>query len=1185
MKSKMTDFGSGEDSGNEVSSSEENMMSGSDTSEKGGDESDSEDECDDGFSDEEEKTGQNSKRKHPNQGGKQVKSAKVERKKESLYRLPTMDELNTLRETQLLYHSNLFRMQMEELLAEVSMKDKHRQQLDQWFAQFSAYLKAMPASSEYQLGQTKWMDEKGICDPLAKDMPEARGTFLFAAPTSVQFVGSLASGTITTQNSSVDVMITLPKECVHAADWQNGRWLVKRIRYLAWIAADLQDKTDLVANLNWTTHLGSSVRPVLQITPSGKIGQKWKVNLFPVPPPESFKVRRFSPERSNLQPRWFFSEEAKVEENPSTPHYNWACAVDVVMLEHFHLVRDCVSQHTNLMQGIKLIKIWLAQRDLDKGVGSFSGHMVTLLVVHLLQARKIKPQMSAYQVFRDVVVALSSENWCESGPNMCTSPPIDGPTPETFHKLYEVVFIDPSGRVNLAAKFIMADYLRIKHEAQLALSFLDSSASDSFESLFIKKVEIIQLSDQVLRIRFDKAHAKTLLCTRTNYQELLMDTLGDMHRLALSSILQMLREGLGERAELLVPMREPQSMWLVEQPPPQLDENLVVGLVLNPVSAWALLTKGPPADDPKAENFKTFWGSKCSLRRFQDGSFHEAVLWGTPDQSMGKRRLIPGKICRYILNLHCMTSKKCVYYIANQLERSLHHPHYMLKYNYATGEEATVSAIQAFDSLSRKLRSLDLPLKIAAVQPTSDVSRHARVFPPVAKAVKPTGKAVEARDNHLQFSENGGNWQTFNYAMEVNVFLEISGKWPDDLQAIQAIKAEFHSKMSDLLQQDSITTVVFPKYLQILWEGYVFRVRVCYLREIYVQRLVETPEGDWREQDTAAAIQLEKQIEIIPRFTTALASIQADYPSFSGGVRLCKRWLGSQLLLPHLPHTAVELLVAYLFLNAAPYAPPSTPHVTLLRFLQLLALTDWKVTPILVNLNEAFTVDDVAELNRRFLSQRSTLPHMFIVSPYELRSVSSTETSADLDHRYKLASMWTKTFPSVQILYRSKQLAEAALGYLDNNLLKGFLNFKMIFLPSSDDYDVVIHLNSKHLCRHEESIRNSSFIPKNIKPYEYHSSEIMPIVMFDAPFLYLKELRDTYNHVALFFYDEHGGKFIGVVWKPQALVLQELKVGGLEGHQLVGVKEVKQVANIEAILDDFQTLGADLVKKVTVKNK
>lgn len=60
---------------------------------------------------------------------------------------------------------------------------------------------------------------------------------------------------------------------------------------------------------------------------------------------------------------------------------------------------------------------------------------------------------------------------------------------------------------------------------------------------------------------------------------------------------------------------------------------------------------------------------------------------------------------------------------------------------YTTGEEHTVSAIKAFDSLSRKLRSLDdLPLKIAAVQPTSDVNRHTRVFPPRALSVAPRGQ-------------------------------------------------------------------------------------------------------------------------------------------------------------------------------------------------------------------------------------------------------------------------------------------------------------------------------------------------------------------------------------------------------------------------------------------------------------
>ena len=45
-----------------------------------------------------------------------------------------------------------------------------------------------------------------------------------------------------------------------------------------------------------------------------------------------------------------------------------------------------------------------------------------------------------------------------------------------------------------------------------------------------------------------------------------------------------------------------------------------------------------------------------------------------------------------------------------------------------------------------------------------------------------------------------------------------------------------------------------------------------------------------------------------------------------------------------------------------------------------------------------------------------------------------------------------------------------------------------------------------------------------------------------------------------------------------------MQVGGLEGHRLVGVKEVKQVPNLEAILEDFKVLGAGLVRELHVKN-
>ncbi|XP_050699179.1 nucleolar protein 6-like isoform X2 [Eriocheir sinensis] len=1147
-------------------------------------EEETEDELDDNTTEVQDEHNENNKRTQREQGGKHSKLGKVKEGHSNLYKPPTMDELNMLRETQMLYHSNLFRMQMEEVLSEVSLKEKRHQQFSQWLTKLSSHLTSLPESSSLELSDKKKMVRKGIHDPMLKTMPKVTGSFIFAPPEKVEVVGSFASSTITTLNPTIDVMMILPKKCINASDWRNGRWLTKRVKYLSWIAENLVNKTDIVQKQSWTTHLGASCRPVLQVTPSGELGKKWKVNLYPVPDQENLKISRFSPERSNLQPKWFFPGDVEIDEQPSTPYYNWACAVDVVMQQHQQLVMDHLGGKTNLTQGIKLIKVWLAQRDLDKGMGSFSGHMVTMFVIHLLQSHKISSQMSPYQVFRNAVLNISSTDWIVKGISMCPTQD-EKPSLETLHQLYEVVFVDPSGFINLTAMMVAADYQRIQHESQLAISFLDSSSVDSFESLFIKKVETLQMSDQLVSIRLKKEEGiQALMKKKSKHLEDTMDMLGDVRRVLWSSVLAVLNEGLGDRKVLLALKREASHIWPLDQPPPQHSWSLELGLILDPVTAWALLTKGPSAESPEVENFKTFWGEQCSLRRFQDGSFHEAVLWGSPSLSQAQRRLIPEKICKDVLYRHFGVKEENILYVAKQTESILHWPEYKMSFEYSTGEEATLQAIQAFDSLSRQLRSLDLPLKITAVQPKSDVNRHTRVFPPLAKAVPISGQIVEVAEDHLQFSEQDGPSAIFKYAMEVVIFLEISGKWPEDLDAIKAIKAEFHGKMCDMLQKDGITAVVFPGFLQILWMGYFFRVQVCYLREIYLQRLVQTSAGDWKEQETAAASQLELEIEILPRLTTAIASIQADHPSFSGGVRLCKRWAASQLLTPHIPSIAVELLVAHLYLSPAPYTPPHTPHIAFLRFLRLLEQTDWKTTPFLVNLNDEFSVGDVAELNRRFTSQRATLPHMFLVTPYDLRPAPKTDAAGSLDQRYKQASLWTKGSVSLQILYRCKQLAAAAFAYLNSNLLSVDMDIKTIFRPNFNDFNVTLELNINKLNRRCEAI---DWLPKKslkLRQYEKKPGEVMPIVMFDCAQLYLRDLKDAFSHLALFFYDEHGGESIGVVWKPQAFKIQELKVGNMESHQLVGVKEVKQVPNLEAILEDFNILGADLVHRVSVKN-
>lgn len=86
--------------------------------------------------------------------------------------------------------------------------------------------------------------------------------------------------------------------------------------------------------------------------------------------------------------------------------------------------------------------------------------------------------------------------------------------------------------------------------------------------------------------------------------------------------------------------------------------------------------QGPSADSPDAARFRAFWREKSSLRRFQDGSFHEAVLWGDPKQSVGQRRLIPGQVCMWVLQHQLGIKEKNITFVNSQAEALLHHQMY-----------------------------------------------------------------------------------------------------------------------------------------------------------------------------------------------------------------------------------------------------------------------------------------------------------------------------------------------------------------------------------------------------------------------------------------------------------------------------------------------------------------------------
>lgn len=65
-----------------------------------------------------------------------------------LYKQPTVEELNQLRETENLFHSNLFRLQIEEVLNEVKLKNKYKALFEIWFEKLKAAIESIEETEE-----------------------------------------------------------------------------------------------------------------------------------------------------------------------------------------------------------------------------------------------------------------------------------------------------------------------------------------------------------------------------------------------------------------------------------------------------------------------------------------------------------------------------------------------------------------------------------------------------------------------------------------------------------------------------------------------------------------------------------------------------------------------------------------------------------------------------------------------------------------------------------------------------------------------------------------------------------------------------------------------------------------------------------------------------------------------------
>lgn len=465
-----------------------------------------------------------------------------------------------------------------------------------------------------------------------------------------------------------------------------------------------------------------------------------------------------------------------------------------------------------------------------------------------------------------------------------------------------------------------------------------------------------------------------------------------------------LTKGLGDRVQLIVLATNSLPCWSVKSSKPtnSLNSGVDVRFLLDPVNSGRTVEHGPSAENKQeAAAFRTFWGEKAELRRFKDGSILESLIWPSNLSESSITQLIVS----YLLGRHVSPKIDGLITYINESFADLLHERSMSSQQALSLFQPPMTAYNEMEASIRRLEGM--PLQLRQISGVSSVLRNTSVFPPLS-----------AR-------------RLSSDALQVVVQFEGSGRWPDDLVAIQRTKIAILLKMSQLLNMStqSVTTrlglenqeysTLNTAFLDVVRkdDGLAFRLRIQNEREqtLNERRLKDKTLGlQGREEAALALAEYKRNFVHAPLHTQTVRILCTRYPLLSQTIRLTKRWFASHLLSPHFAEELVEIFVIRIFVQPYPWQAPSSLRSGFLRTLLFLSRWDWRVEPLIVNISGELSLTDKESITTNFEAWRK-------IDPGLNRVVLFAASNLDLD-----GVTWTQKGPSKVVAARMTALARAA---------------------------------------------------------------------------------------------------------------------------------------------------------------
>ncbi|EAZ63562.2 nucleolar protein UTP22 [Scheffersomyces stipitis CBS 6054] len=1096
-------------------------------------------------------------------------------------------DIQVARETAELFKSNIFKLQIDELIKEVRIKDAHVAKIEKVLHRLHDLIAKVPTVENLTLQQAEHQfNSKKVVIPFPDPKPtKLNYTFSYLPPEEVSLVGSfgLKTGIYQSQGSSIDVALTMPKELFQAKDYLNYRALYKRAFYLAHLAehlVPLTKKNNLPVKISYHYLNDDVLCPVLRIesikteNPDDLSFHKTKftINLIVAFPFGVFDSKKLLPDKNSIR------VQSDADELPPTPFYNSSI---ISMSAYGYYLKYLYTNKKSteaFKDACKMGRLWLQQRGFGSSInkGGFGHFEFAILMSALLSGgglsgnKTLLHGFSSYQLFKGLIKYLATMD-LNSGYLSFSSLIGENISAKYKPEGFDVPTIyDKNSKLNILWKMTQSSYRELQFQANETLNLLNDVVKDRFDAILLQKSDFDQM-------RFD-------MVLNLSVPDELYDSFGPLEKISFvtyesylkNKLYKILKNALGERATLIHIRNEKSSNIypIHKRKPTNINNNYIIGIQLNADECDKLVTKGPNNDEQElGAKFRSFWGSRASLRRFKDGTIQHCVVW----TSQGNEPIVLS-IMKYALDLHLHPDiSQHVISESARIANKLPTPLLPSASNQVTTSLASFTNLRsAFENFNKILTNLDLPLGLKSLLPASAALRFSSLLQPVPFA-----------------TSNPDFWN------ELILQFETSTRWPDEISALEKTKTAFLLKISEILNSETTyksfitkdSTVTFNEDITLLNvltpEGYGFRLRVLTERDevLYLRAVANADKQKALVQDVY--LKFNRTYLGAVKHTRTVSQLAHHFQYYSATVRLFKLWLDSQLLLYHFSDELVELIALKPFVDPAPYSVPHSVENGLLQILHFLANWNWKENSLILDLVKSNIASD-EEPNLKLSDRLSIQSYRIIEQNFD--KIRKSDPSG-IKSQYFIGSkddpsgiLWSNEL-TLPIATRLTALSRAAIQLVKTEGLSD-KNLDLLFTPALKDYDFVIKVKSANITASSGILPANTF--KNlITPLTSFPDDIT--TQYDLIQAYVAELNDKFGNVIIFSTRKFTGlsddstNVITGIFVPTALSKKKFGVNLGIDSKPVEESSTEVVINREGLFNQITLLGGELVQSIKIR--